>query len=89
MKFNTIKEAEDYYFENLARTNNMHGEEDARLDRFIEEQEISECNEKIETLEEQAQREKEETAHEDEPDSEDLEFEARQTLEDNSGCKIG
>ena len=42
MKFKTFKEAEDYYFYNLAQTNNMHGEEQKRLDRWMEEQEIEE-----------------------------------------------
>lgn len=42
MKFKTIKKAEDYYFEKISRTNNMHGEEDKRLDNWLDEQEIEE-----------------------------------------------
>ena len=41
MKFETIQEAEDYYFANLAKTNNMHGEEDASLERCINSVEIT------------------------------------------------
>lgn len=42
MKFKTVEEAEDYYIGNLSATNNMHGEEDARMDRWLEDQEIEE-----------------------------------------------
>ncbi len=42
MKFKTLQEAEDYYFSNFARTNNMHDEETASLERWLEDQEINE-----------------------------------------------
>jgi hypothetical protein len=42
MKFKTIEEAEDYYMSSLATTNNAHEEEDDKLDRWLEEQEIEE-----------------------------------------------
>ncbi len=45
MVFKTIKQAEDYFMGHYAQTNNMHGEEDARLDRWVEEQEIEELKE--------------------------------------------
>ena len=50
MKFKTIKEATEYYFSKIdqtnysynAKTNNSHDEEEARLDSWLEEQEIEE-----------------------------------------------
>jgi len=44
MEFKTIKDAEDYYFENIAQTNNMHGEEQTRLANWIDEQDIEDIN---------------------------------------------
>lgn len=45
MNFKTIEEAEDYYMSNLARTNNSKGEEDSRMERWLEDQQIDECEE--------------------------------------------
>jgi hypothetical protein len=42
MKFTTYKEAEDYYMEHLALTNNMHDEETNRMENWVMEQEIDE-----------------------------------------------
>lgn len=42
MKFKTYDEAENYYIGNLSATNNMHGEEDAKMERWVMEQEIDE-----------------------------------------------
>jgi len=42
MNFKTIEEAEDYYMSNLASTNNSHEEEDSKMDRWLEDQNIEE-----------------------------------------------
>lgn len=42
MVFKSFQEAEEYYFENLAKTNNMHDEEESALERWLENQEIEE-----------------------------------------------
>jgi hypothetical protein len=42
MKFKTYNEAEEYYFSNIAKTNNMHGEESANLENWLGEQNIEE-----------------------------------------------
>lgn len=41
-RFKTIQEAEEYYMGKFANTNNMHGEEDEMLERWLSEQEIEE-----------------------------------------------
>lgn len=45
-KFKTIKEAEDYYMATIAKNNNMHGEIESRLERWLEEQDIEEVKNK-------------------------------------------
>jgi hypothetical protein len=44
MNFKTVEEAENYYMSHLAQTNNAHEEEDAKMDRWLEDQEIDEVN---------------------------------------------
>lgn len=45
MKFETYREAEQFYFEKIAQTNNAHNEEDWRLEWWLGEQEIGEAQE--------------------------------------------
>ena len=42
MKFKSIDEATKYFFSKIALTNNSHNEEEARLDKWLGEQEIEE-----------------------------------------------
>jgi hypothetical protein len=42
MHFKTYKEAGDYYIGNLSATNNMHGEEDNKMENWVMEQNIDE-----------------------------------------------
>jgi hypothetical protein len=42
MKFETYREAEQFYFAHFAQTNNAHNEEDARLEMWLSQQEIEE-----------------------------------------------
>lgn len=42
--FQTLEDAESYYFTYLAQTNNMHGEEDSRLNSWLDKQKIAETN---------------------------------------------
>ena len=58
MNFKTIEEAENYYIEKYALTDNSKGEEDARMDRWIEDQDIDEV--KPMTISEQFDKVKEE-----------------------------
>lgn len=41
-RFKTVEEAEEYFMGKYAYTNNMHGEEDERLERWLSEQDIEE-----------------------------------------------
>jgi len=40
--FKTYKEAEDYFIGNLSATNNMHGEEDNKMENWVMKQNIDE-----------------------------------------------
>ena len=44
-KFKTIEEAENYYMSRYAKTNNMHDEETAKMERWLETQNIEETEE--------------------------------------------
>lgn len=43
MEFKTIQEAEEYFMGKFAYTNNAHNEEDSRMERWLSEQKIEEC----------------------------------------------
>ena len=42
--FQTVEEAEEYYYTHLAQTNNMHDEETSRLERWLDTKTIDETN---------------------------------------------